>query len=58
VEQAITPATRLLLVITPANPTGYVFGRSDIDALAEIAHRHNLLIASDESYVPAGGIAR
>jgi aspartate/methionine/tyrosine aminotransferase len=50
VERAITPATRVLLVITPGNPTGYVLSRADVDSLAEIVERHNLLIVSDESY--------
>jgi aspartate/methionine/tyrosine aminotransferase len=47
---AITRDTRLLLVVTPGNPTGYVLSPRDIDALADLAQRHNLVVVSDESY--------
>lgn len=49
-ERAITPSTRLIVAITPANPTGYVLSAGDLDALADIADRHNLMVISDESY--------
>jgi aspartate aminotransferase len=50
VERAVTPRTRLMLVITPGNPTGYVYTATDVEALADLAERHNLLVVSDESY--------
>jgi aspartate aminotransferase len=49
-EAAITPRTKLLLVNSPANPTGAVFPREVVAALVEIAHRHDLWILSDECY--------
>ena len=46
----ITPRTKLLLVSSPANPTGYVATRRDLEGIAEVAKRHDLLVVSDESY--------
>jgi aminotransferase len=50
VHAAITPRTRALLINTPANPTGKVFTRSEVEALAEIAIEHNLFVFTDEIY--------
>ncbi|MEO7103829.1 MAG: aminotransferase class I/II-fold pyridoxal phosphate-dependent enzyme [Gemmatimonadaceae bacterium] len=47
---AITPRTRALILNTPHNPTGKVFSRAEIAAIAELAQRHNLLIFTDEIY--------
>lgn len=47
-EAAITPRTRLLLWCHPHNPTGRVWQREELDILAELAERHDLLIVSDE----------
>ena len=47
-EAAITPATRLLMICNPHNPTGRVFERSELEALAEIVLRHRLWVVSDE----------
>jgi aspartate aminotransferase len=47
---AITPRTRLLLINNPSNPTGVVFRRDELDAIAEIAVEHDLLVVSDEVY--------
>ena len=47
-EQAITPATRVLVLCNPQNPTGRVFTRDELSRLAEIALRHNLWVISDE----------
>jgi aspartate/methionine/tyrosine aminotransferase len=49
-ERAVTAATRLLLIITPGNPTGHVYSAADIERLADLAEQHNLLVVSDESY--------
>lgn len=49
-EAAITPHSRVLLINTPANPTGAVFPRETIAALVEIARRHDLWLLSDECY--------
>lgn len=51
-EQALKPANgaRALIVNSPENPSGYVASRSDFDALARVADRHNLWIIHDEVY--------
>jgi N-succinyldiaminopimelate aminotransferase len=48
--QAVTPATRAIVLNTPHNPTGTVFGRTELAAVAEIAIEHDLLVISDEVY--------
>lgn len=50
VEAAITPATKVLFLGFPNNPTGAVLEPERIRALAEIAERHDLLVISDEIY--------
>lgn len=50
VRDAITPKTRVLMVNSPHNPSGALFAEADLDALAEIATRHGLLVISDEVY--------
>ena len=49
-EAAIGPRTRVLIVATPNNPTGDVLGRGELEAIAEIAGRHGLIVISDEVY--------
>jgi aspartate/methionine/tyrosine aminotransferase len=49
-EDQITTKTRAIVLISPHNPTGMVAGDSDLQALAEIATRHNLPIISDEVF--------
>ena len=50
VAAAITPRTRAILVNSPANPTGAVYPRDLLHAIAELAVRHDLLLVSDETY--------
>lgn len=47
-EAAITPETRIFLLCNPHNPVGRVYTRAELEKLAEICLRHNLLICSDE----------
>lgn len=47
-EQAVSPRTRLLLLCSPHNPTGRVWTRDELLALAEFAERHDLVVCSDE----------
>lgn len=49
-EAAITPKTRLVLLNSPSNPTGAVYSRAELEALAAVALKHNLYILSDEMY--------
>jgi aspartate aminotransferase len=46
----ITPRTRLIVINSPANPTGGVLTRSDLERIAELAIRHDLLVLADEIY--------
>ena len=46
----ITPRTRALVVINPNNPTGAVYPESVLQALADLAAEHNLILFSDEIY--------
>ena len=50
VEAAITAKTKALLIAYPSNPTGAVLERSTLEALADIARRHDLIVISDEIY--------
>lgn len=50
VEAAVTPATRMIVMVNPANPTGRVYAREELEALAAVAIRHNLVVVSDEVY--------
>lgn len=50
VDRAITPRTRLIMINNPNNPATSVFSAADLDTLAEIAERHDLLVLSDEAY--------
>lgn len=47
---AITPRTRVLWINTPHNPTGAVMTRAEVEAVAELARRHDLWVLSDEVY--------
>ena len=47
-EAAVTPATRLLLLCHPHNPIGRAWDADELQALAEFAARHDLVVCSDE----------
>ena len=47
---AITARTRAIVINSPNNPTGAVYGRNELASIAEIAVRHGLVIISDEIY--------
>ncbi len=49
-DAAITPATRLLILNSPSNPTGAVYRKATLEKIAEIAVRRNIMILSDEIY--------
>jgi aspartate aminotransferase len=50
IAAAITPATRVLFINTPHNPTGAVMTRDAIEAIVDIARENDLWIVSDEAY--------
>jgi aminotransferase len=47
---AITSNTRAIIVNTPSNPSGKVFGRSELEAIATLAIKHDLFVVTDEIY--------
>lgn len=50
-EKAITAKTRAIIFSSPCNPTGSVFSRKELEAIAQVVLRHpNLLIIADEIY--------
>ncbi|MDJ0581577.1 pyridoxal phosphate-dependent aminotransferase [Crocosphaera sp.] len=49
-RQAITPKTKLFVLNSPSNPTGTVYNRAEIEALAEVIIEHDLWVVSDEIY--------
>jgi arginine:pyruvate transaminase len=49
-ERAVTPASRVLLLNSPSNPTGAVLSREEILAIGEVCRQHDLWIVSDEVY--------
>jgi aspartate aminotransferase len=50
IEARITPASKMLCLVNPCNPTGRVYSRAELEALADIAIRHDLVVISDEVY--------
>lgn len=50
IEQAVTDATRALIINSPSNPTGMIYTKEELEAIADVAKRHDLWIISDEIY--------
>ena len=49
-ESAVTDRTRMLILASPANPTGAVYSKEELESAMEVARRHNLLVLADEIY--------
>ena len=50
-ENAITEKTRMLILCSPSNPTGSVYSKDELEALAQVIKKHeNLYVVSDEIY--------
>jgi len=49
-EGVITERTRLVMVNSPHNPTGKVFSRTELEVIADVCRRHDLLAVTDEVY--------
>lgn len=50
-EQAITPKTKMIMFSSPCNPSGSVYNREELTALAEVILKHpNIFVVSDEIY--------
>lgn len=50
IERQITPRTRAILLCNPSNPTGTVYPRATLEAIAEIVKARDLFLLSDEVY--------
>lgn len=49
-EKVITPKTKAIIICNPNNPTGYLYSRSEMEALKKICLDHDLYLFSDEAY--------
>lgn len=49
-EAAITPRTKAIIFSSPCNPTGSVFSRQELEAIAKVVVKHNILAIADEIY--------
>ncbi|MBQ7218864.1 MAG: aminotransferase class I/II-fold pyridoxal phosphate-dependent enzyme, partial [Ruminococcus sp.] len=49
-EDRITERTKLLILPYPNNPTGAIMEREDLEAIAEVVKKHDLMVLSDEIY--------
>jgi aspartate aminotransferase/aminotransferase len=48
--EAVTRKSKIIMIASPSNPTGVVFADRDLEALADLARQHDLLLISDEIY--------
>jgi aspartate aminotransferase len=49
-EKLITPKTKAILICNPNNPTGYLYSKTELEALRDLALKHDLFIIADEVY--------
>ena len=50
IEAKITPRTKGIVICNPGNPTGYLYSKTELEALAEIVKKHDLFLYADEVY--------
>ena len=50
IAEKITKKTKLLMINSPSNPSGVVYSAQELQAVAQVAREHNLLVISDEIY--------
>ena len=50
IEAKITAKTKAILICNPCNPTGYLYTQQEIEALGELALKHNIFLIVDEVY--------
>ena len=48
--KAVTPRTRAVVLCTPSNPSGKMYSRAELEALARVAQERDLLVITDEIY--------
>jgi aminotransferase len=49
-EETVTPKTKAIIINSPGNPSGKIFSRTELEALADFACRHDLFVMTDEIY--------
>lgn len=49
-EKAITDKTKVLILCSPSNPTGSVYTKEELEALAEVVVKHQIIVFADEMY--------
>lgn len=49
-QRALTPNTKMILINSPNNPTGYVMSKEDLQVIADFAIENDLIVVSDECY--------
>ncbi len=49
-ERAITDKTKVFMLNSPSNPTGMVYSRDELEAIAEVCVRHNIYVIADDIY--------
>ena len=49
-EALITPRTKAVVIGSPCNPTGMVYGKEELAAVAEVAKKHDIIVIADEIY--------
>jgi aspartate/methionine/tyrosine aminotransferase len=50
IVKRITPRTKAIIINTPNNPTGTVYTQKELEMIAEVANKHDLIIIVDEAY--------
>lgn len=50
IEAAVTEKTKVIMLCSPNNPTGTVLSKEDLEKIAEVVEKHDLLVISDEIY--------
>ena len=50
IGDAVTQRTKMIVLVNPCNPTGRVYSREELEALAEVVVAHDLFVISDEVY--------
>jgi aminotransferase len=49
-ESKLSKRTKMIWLCNPSNPTGHVFSKGDLEVVAEVAKKHNLIVFVDEIY--------
>ena len=50
IEGKITDKTKMVWMCNPSNPTGHVWSREDLEVIADVARKHDLIVFADEIY--------